>query len=156
MGVVTISVGPADRYRRNSAIGSGGLHASVRLNLGREQGNVSCPKRSCGYEAKRASEVAPAWQGVTDMAVLNGKGVEFVGKMLQSIGSRLTDEKPSLNADELKKLRELLRGLTTMSQPNNRDWSATPWLANLLSVNLPFGAQVRMGAKSNGLQAISR
>jgi Proteasome subunit len=47
-----------------SAIGSGGLHASVRLNLGRQTREINLSETIFAvYEAKRASEVAPwSWQ----------------------------------------------------------------------------------------------
>ena len=95
-----------------SAIGSGGLHASVRLNLGHQTKDINLSETIFAvYEAKRASEVAPGVGKVTDIAVLNSKGVSFVNEGVFKVLDSIERQKPSLNASELKKLKESCEGL---------------------------------------------
>jgi hypothetical protein len=95
-----------------SAIGSGGLHASVRLNLGRPTREINLPETIFAvYEAKRASEVAPGVGKFTDIAVLNGKGVAFVKDDVFKVLDSIERQKPSLNEDELKKIGDVCKEL---------------------------------------------
>lgn len=94
-----------------SAIGSGGMHASVRLSLGRQTKEIKIPETIFSvYEAKRASEVAPGVGKVTDMAVLNEKGVTFLPETVFKALDSIERQKPSLTATELKKLSEACDG----------------------------------------------
>jgi 20S proteasome alpha/beta subunit len=91
-----------------SAIGSGGMHASVRLSLGRQTKGLSIPETIFNvYEAKRASEVAPGVGRITDIAVLSGKTVKFLSEPVFEVLSKIEKERPSLQADDLKRLREV-------------------------------------------------
>jgi hypothetical protein len=95
-----------------SAIGSGGLHASVRLNLGRQTREINLAETIFAvYEAKRASEVAPGVGKVTDIAVLNGKGVSFIGDDVFKVLDSIERQKPSLSADELREIDASCEGL---------------------------------------------
>ena len=88
-----------------SAIGSGGMHALVRLSLGRQRKELSVPETIFNiYEAKKASEVAPGVGKVTDIAVLKGKTVHFLKEDVFDVLDAIDREKPPLAPDDLKKL----------------------------------------------------
>ena len=90
-----------------AAIGSGGMHASVRLSLGRQISSLSIPETLFNvYEAKRASEVAPGVGKVTDIAVLKDKTITFVADSVIDLLGTIVKERPSLSEEDLKKLRE--------------------------------------------------
>jgi 20S proteasome alpha/beta subunit len=94
-----------------SAIGSGGMHASVRLSLGRQTKEIKIPETIFSvYEAKRASEVAPGVGKFTDMAVLNDEGVTFVADAVFKALDSIERQKPPLTAAELKKLSDACGG----------------------------------------------
>jgi 20S proteasome alpha/beta subunit len=91
-----------------SAIGSGGMHASVRLSLGHQTKELSIPETIFNvYEAKRASEVAPGVGKFTDVAILSGKAIKFLSEPMFEVLSKIEKERPSLQADDLKRLREV-------------------------------------------------
>jgi hypothetical protein len=95
-----------------SAIGSGGLHAAIRLSLGRQARDIGLPETIFNvYEAKRASEVAPGVGKVTDIAVLNGCGVSFVDESVFKILDSIEKQKPSLSAEELEQLEKACEGI---------------------------------------------
>lgn len=88
------------------AIGSGGIHAGVRMSLGQHTKEASLADTLYNvYEAKRASEVAPGVGKLTDMAlILNGK-IHFADKALFDALEKAHKEKPALSATELKALK---------------------------------------------------
>jgi 20S proteasome alpha/beta subunit len=96
-----------------SAIGSGGMHALVRLSLGRQRKELSIPETVFNvYEAKKASEVAPGVGKVTDIAVLKGKTVKFLNDDVFKILDAIDREKPPLAQDDLTNLSNAIEGGT--------------------------------------------
>ena len=88
------------------SIGSGGMHASVRLSLGRQSKELSVPETIFNvYEAKRASEVAPGVGKVTDIAVLSSKATKFLDQRVLDVLGKIERERPSLEPRDLDSLR---------------------------------------------------
>ena len=89
------------------AVGSGGLHAAVRLSLGQQ--NKIAPILETVYnvyEAKKAAEVAPGVGKLTDLAIIKSGKVSFAETALLEVLEKAHKEKPSLTQteqDELKK-----------------------------------------------------
>lgn len=89
------------------SIGSGGLHAGVRMSLARHTKAAPLAETVYNvYEAKRASEVAPGVGNLTDLAIIRGNRIFFADGALLKALETAHKEKPALNADELKKLRQ--------------------------------------------------
>jgi 20S proteasome alpha/beta subunit len=89
-----------------SAIGSGGLHALVRLSLGKQTRDLSVSETIFNvYEAKRASEVAPGVGKVTDIAVLSGRKINFLPDPAFEVLKSIVRERPALVGAELERLR---------------------------------------------------
>jgi 20S proteasome alpha/beta subunit len=99
-----------------AAIGSGGMHAAIRLSLGRQSTAINLPETVGNvYEAKIASEAAPGVGKVTDIAVVNASGVQFFEDDAFNVLAEIHKERPSLNADDLEKLRKVC---APYEQPN--------------------------------------
>ena len=89
----------------SSAIGSGGMHAAIRLSLAHQakDGALQDSMRNV-YEAKIASEGAPGVGKFTDIAIMNAKGITFVKESVFDVLAEIHKERPSLSADDLAKL----------------------------------------------------
>jgi ATP-dependent protease HslVU (ClpYQ) peptidase subunit len=93
------------------AIGSGGLHAAVRMSLGKHTKAASLIETVHSvYEAKRAAEVAPGVGRLTDMAIIKDGKVAAVGEELLKKLETMSKEKPSLSQDEKNSLQEACDG----------------------------------------------
>lgn len=89
------------------SIGSGGMHASIRMSLARHKGTSSLAQAMHNvYEAKLASEVAPGVGKVTDIAIINGAGSKFVDESVIQVLQEIHKDRPSLDTAELQKLTE--------------------------------------------------
>jgi 20S proteasome alpha/beta subunit len=89
-----------------AAIGSGGLHAAVRMSLGKHTRMAPLVEAAHSvYEAKKAAEVAPGVGNLTDMAIIKG-GMVFLAKeaLFQSLES-VHKEKPALSTEDREKLQ---------------------------------------------------
>jgi hypothetical protein len=81
------------------------MHAAIRLTLGRQTKDINLSETIHNvYEAKISSEGAPGVGKVTDIAVLNGKGVTFVNDSVFDVLSEIHKERPALSAEDRKKL----------------------------------------------------
>jgi 20S proteasome alpha/beta subunit len=90
-----------------TAIGSGGLHASVRLSLAQHtKANRLVEAVYSVYEAKRAADVAPGVGKLTDMAVLRDGAIFDVPESLFKVLEDLHKERPALSDAEKKRLEE--------------------------------------------------
>jgi 20S proteasome alpha/beta subunit len=90
-----------------AAIGSGALHAAVRLSLGQHTAKANLADAVYNvYEAKRAAEVAPGVGKATDMAILRNGSIMLVPEKVFQVLEEVHKERPSPSADETKKLRE--------------------------------------------------
>jgi ATP-dependent protease HslVU (ClpYQ) peptidase subunit len=88
-----------------AAIGTGGLHAGVRMSLAQHTKDASLVETIYNvYEAKRAAEVAPGVGKLTDLAVITNGAVKTAEKSLLDTLDQL--HKPTLSVPELKRLRE--------------------------------------------------
>jgi 20S proteasome alpha/beta subunit len=91
-----------------AAIGSGGLHAAVRLSLGQHSKETSMDDAVYNvYEAKKAAEVAPGVGKMTDMAVIKGKRVLFADQPIFDALERAHKEKPTMTPSEQEDLRKV-------------------------------------------------
>jgi hypothetical protein len=89
-----------------SAVGSGGLHASVRMSLGQHTPSASLVDTVYNvYEAKRAAEVAPGVGNLTDMAILKDGKTTTVSRELFKVLEEVHKERPIPSADETAKLK---------------------------------------------------
>lgn len=92
-----------------AAIGSGALHAGIKLSLSEQT-----PKKSLAetvynvYEAKRAAEVSPGVGKMTDMTILSSGKIVALGDPVLKILAKMHKEHPSLNSKELEKLKKAL------------------------------------------------
>jgi len=99
-----------------SAIGSGGLHAGVRMSLGQHTKDATLMDTVYNvYEAKRASEVAPGVGKLTDLAVVCDGKIRFAGTDLLKALDDAHKEKPALSEEEQKKLKEACDACTKPS-----------------------------------------
>jgi 20S proteasome alpha/beta subunit len=90
-----------------SSIGSGSLHASVRLSLGRQTRDLSILETIFNvYEAKKASEVAPGVGKVTDIAVITGRKTAFLPDSAFDVLGSIVKERPALDRTDIDRLRE--------------------------------------------------
>ncbi len=90
-----------------AAIGTGGLHAGVRLSLGQHSRVASLMDAVYNvYEAKKAAEVAPGVGKLTDMAVVSGGKITFAGSGLFDVFEKVHKEKPSLSDSERTELEK--------------------------------------------------
>ena len=91
-----------------TAVGSGGVHAAVRLSLG--QHNKVAPLLDTVYnvyEAKKAAEVAPGVGKMTDLAIIKNGKVSYAGKSLFDALEKAHKEKPTLTAQEQEDLKKV-------------------------------------------------
>jgi ATP-dependent protease HslVU (ClpYQ) peptidase subunit len=89
-----------------AAIGSGGLHASVRIALTKHNKTASLVETVHSvFEAKKAAEVAPGVGNLTDMAVIKGGKICMVDDKLFKTLEGMYKEKPSLSQEEREKLQ---------------------------------------------------
>jgi 20S proteasome alpha/beta subunit len=92
-------------------IGSGAIHAGVRMSLSRHTRNTPFKDTLYNvYEAKRASEVAPGVGKLTDMAVICKGKVYFLTDNDLKILEEVHKEKPILNGKDKEKLKEICNG----------------------------------------------
>lgn len=95
-----------------AAIGSGGLHAAVRLSLAQHTKSTPLVETVYNvYEAKKAAEVAPGVGKMTDMAIVHDSKIFFVGQPLFAILEQCHKEKPALTEQEQTTLQEACNGL---------------------------------------------
>ena len=89
-----------------ASIGSGGMHAAIRMSLARHTKDGSLAQAMHNvYEAKLASEVAPGVGKATDIAVVNGASVKFVGDDgVMTALQNLHRDRPELDTKDLEKL----------------------------------------------------
>jgi ATP-dependent protease HslVU (ClpYQ) peptidase subunit len=93
------------------AIGSGGIHAGVRISLAQHTKAAPLPDTVYNvYEAKRASEVAPGVGKLTDLAVIRDHKIFFAGPELFAALEKTHKEKPALTPEEQKTLKEVCDG----------------------------------------------
>lgn len=90
-----------------AAVGSGGIHATIRLSLsGQTKSRDLSETLADVYNAKRAAEVAPGVGEATDIAVIDASGINFCsGDILEEL-KRIHENaswKPTLILDDLKK-----------------------------------------------------
>lgn len=84
-----------------AAIGSGGLHAAIRMTLGQHTKSASLADAIYGvYEAKKASEVAPGVGKLTDMAVVRNGQIRFADPQLFAKLDSVRKERPTLTDEE--------------------------------------------------------
>jgi 20S proteasome alpha/beta subunit len=89
-----------------TAIGSGGIHAAVRMTLGQHARTATIVDTVYNvYEAKRASEVAPGVGKLTDLAIITADTFRLANKPLFDILEAVHKEKPALSDDERGKLQ---------------------------------------------------
>jgi len=89
------------------SIGSGGVHAGVRMSLGQHTKAASLVDTLYNvYEAKRASEVAPGVGKLTDLAVIKDGKICFAGEALMTALDDAHKEKPALSTKEQHALKE--------------------------------------------------
>jgi 20S proteasome alpha/beta subunit len=90
------------------AIGSGGVHAGVRMSLGQHTKAASLIDTIYNvYEAKRSSEVAPGVGKLTDLAVIRDSKIVFADEDLFKAPEEAHKEKPALSATEQGRLKEV-------------------------------------------------
>lgn len=93
-----------------SAIGSGGLHANVRLALGKQGAAVSTAETIYNvYEAKAAAESAPGVGKLTDIAIVTKGKVKFLDENALTELSGLRHVAPKLGKDTIAKLTKLCK-----------------------------------------------
>lgn len=91
-----------------AAIGTGGLHAAVRLSLGEHTKVTSLVDTLYNvYEAKKASEVAPGVGKLTDLAVIKRGRVRFADQPLFDVLEKAHKERPTLSETEREELKEV-------------------------------------------------
>jgi hypothetical protein len=92
------------------ATGSGGIHATVRLSIGRQNGNATLVETVHSvYQAKLAAEASQGVGKFTDIAVLNEKGVCFVKSDVFGALSAMQAEAPTPKVDDLQKLKDVCK-----------------------------------------------
>jgi hypothetical protein len=95
------------------AVGSGGLHAAVRLSLGQHNKVASLTDTVYNvYEAKKAAEVAPGVGKLTDLAIIKGGKVCFAEKPLFDELEKAHKEKPTLTPQEQEQLKKVCNDCT--------------------------------------------
>jgi len=90
-----------------AAIGSGGLHASIRLSLGRQSKGMSFAETAYNvYEAKRASEVSPGVGKGTDLDYIRNGQIGSFKESTFDLLEKLHKERPVLSDKEIVELEE--------------------------------------------------
>lgn len=88
-----------------AAIGTGALHAGVRLSLAQHTKDASIEETVYNvYEAKRAAEVAPGVGKLTDLALISNGTIKAAQKSLLEMLDQM--HKPVLAVPEMKRLKE--------------------------------------------------
>ncbi len=96
-----------------AAIGTGGLHAAVRLSLGQQNKDASLVDTIYNvYESKKASEVAPGVGKLTDMAVIKNGAIHFAQESLFELLEKVRKERPSLSGNEQAEIQRVCDGWT--------------------------------------------
>lgn len=91
-----------------AAVGNGGLHAMIRMSLGRHEKVASLPDTIYNvYEAKKESQVAPGVGDLTDLAVVRRKGVRFADDKLLEALDKVRKQRTPLSEAERKGLKEV-------------------------------------------------
>ena len=94
----------------SAAIGSGGLHANVRLSLGRQARIVSFADTVFNvYGAKVAAEVAPGVGKMTDLAVIRESGIKFFDEAAFLTLESISHDRPALGETDVKQLEQLCK-----------------------------------------------
>ncbi len=89
-----------------TAVGSGALHAAIRLSLGQHTPNTSLIDGVYNvYEAKRAAEVAPGVGKMTDIAILKDGAIFDAPESMFKLLEELHKERPGLAKEEQGKLK---------------------------------------------------
>lgn len=95
------------------AVGSGGLHAAVRLSLGLQNKTSTLLDTVYNvYEAKKAAEVAPGVGKQSDLAILKNGKVFFAEAGLFAPLEQAHKEKPSLTETEQVELQKAINDCT--------------------------------------------
>jgi 20S proteasome alpha/beta subunit len=95
----------------SAAIGSGGLHANVRLSLGKQARIVSFSDTVFNvYGAKVAAEVAPGVGKMTDMAVIRHGGIKFFDETAFRTLEAISQDRPALRESDVTQLEQLCKG----------------------------------------------
>lgn len=96
-----------------AAIGSGGLHANIRLSLGGQGRGVNVPETVHSvYEAKAAAEVSPGVGKQTDMAIITHHGVRFFNEAGYNVLTSLRRDYPELPSSDRELLDNLCREMS--------------------------------------------
>lgn len=99
-------VAPADTMGF-AAIGSGGLHAAIRMSLGQHTKSATLIDAVYGvYEAKKAAEVAPGVGKLTDMALIKDGHIRFADLQLFAMLDSARKDRPTLTEDERTALQK--------------------------------------------------
>lgn len=89
-----------------ASIGSGGMHAAIRMSLGKHKKDDELAQTIYNvHEAKLAAEIAPGVGQATDMAVLNGNGITFVADPVFAMLRKIHKDRPLLSTADLTRLR---------------------------------------------------
>lgn len=90
-----------------AAIGTGGLHASIRLTLGKQSKLCKLAETVYNvYEAKKAAEVAPGVGQETDMDIISNGKIATLKKSSVERLVKLHKERPGLSETEIKELEQ--------------------------------------------------
>jgi 20S proteasome alpha/beta subunit len=101
-----------------SAIGSGGLHANVRLALGKQGTDRSLAETVYNvHEAKIAAEAAPGVGTLTDMAIISRGKIQFLDDAALSVLRSVHQTQPTIDAGTLSKLTDLCKEPSDVEQP---------------------------------------
>jgi 20S proteasome alpha/beta subunit len=99
------------------AIGSGGLHAGVRMSLSQHTKAATLVDTIYNvYEAKRASEVAPGVGKLTDLALIHNGRITFAGSELMKALEHAHKEKPAPSKAEQDAIKKACDD--TIKQPD--------------------------------------
>ncbi len=101
-----------------SAIGSGGLHANVRLALGKQGTDRSLPETVYNvHEAKIASEAAPGVGTLTDIAIITKEKIKFLDDAALSVLKSVHQTQPTIDSGIIVKLTDLCKDQSDDKQP---------------------------------------
>jgi hypothetical protein len=91
-----------------AATGGGGIHAGVRLSLGRQYKTATVSETLFNvYEAKLSAEVAPGVGKTTDIAIVRQSGVTFLESSACDTLASLHQERPALSPEQIAQLDAL-------------------------------------------------
>jgi len=90
-----------------AAIGSGALHAAIRLSLGQHTAASSLEEAVFNvHEAKKSSEVAPGVGKFTDMAIVRNAQIFALKPDLLAVLEEVHKEKPALSSEEWGRIKK--------------------------------------------------